>query len=70
MSLFLVVALYLFARRTKPQWSPWILRGTVVACLVVPQWNIPEGYLLPLIVAGLIGGLLGYLYRDTKSASV
>jgi hypothetical protein len=64
----LILALYLFGRRVKPEWSPWIIRGTVVIlCVTVPDFDVPTS-VYAIATAFLFGITLGYWYRETKSA--
>jgi hypothetical protein len=65
---FLILALYLFGRRVKPEWSPWIIRGTVaVLCVTVTEFDVPT-YAYAIATAFLFGITLGYWYREAKSA--
>ena len=64
----LILALYLFGRLVKPEWSPWVIRGTIVVlCLTVPEFDVPT-YVYAIATAFLFGITLGYWYREAKSA--
>jgi hypothetical protein len=64
---FLILALYLFGRRVKPEWSPWIRGTVVVLCVTVPDFDVPT-YVYAIATAFLFGITLGYWHREAKSA--